>query len=279
MPNYKNIIHPVNIFGVGRSGTTLLSALISSTNTIQNCNETFGIIMGTWSGALASEFSDDKIAVGVAKELYAVKSVHGALINSMPSNKESWVQKIAGIPNNFVWDTFISEKDKQDFQGYSYVMPASMIISALQQAFPFALNILIARNPLEIAMSRSNYSGWDRSDILSDIDVAFRFYSLFKNQFVITLGYSMLVKKEPSFIENIFNSIGVKFSVDYMDVFKHSFVPSKTPSLLTKENINEYIIDKPLKDNEINKLRSIYQSYSELNLLSEFPDYLYCHVF
>jgi hypothetical protein len=279
MPNYKNIIHPVNIFGVGRSGTTLLSALISSTDTIQNCNETFGVIMGTWSGALASEFSDDKIAVGVAKELYAVKSVHGALINAMPSNKESWIQKIAGIPNNFVWETFISEKDKQHFHGYSYVMPASMVISALQQTFPFSLNVLIARNPLEIAISRSSYSGWDRSDTLSDIDVAYRFYILLKNQFVNTIGYSILAKKEPAFISNIFNSIGVKFSLDYMDVFKHKFVPSKTSILLTEENINKYIIANPLTNNEINKLQSIYQSYSELNLLSEFPDYLYCHVF
>ena len=102
MPNKRNIEAPINLHGLGRSGTTLLQNLIGESPDIQTCNETAGLIYCAWRAGEAALLSSDT-SRALAAEVLPRHLVHLSLMSSMPSRKPRWSQKIGGLPNQVVW--------------------------------------------------------------------------------------------------------------------------------------------------------------------------------
>jgi len=112
MPNHANVAGPINIHGIGRSGTTLLQNILASSGFIQTCNETAGAVFSCYRGGQLLNPSVDKEATGRPGDAaVAVKAVHAALVATLPSQKPCWCQKVGGIPNWVVWENLIRESD------------------------------------------------------------------------------------------------------------------------------------------------------------------------
>lgn len=275
MPSYSNVNAPLNIFGAGRSGTTLLQALLCSSGWIQNCNETLGLVLGTWSGSKFSSLSSDKEVLAITSDQIAIGAVQGALVGALQSSKGGWTQKLAGLPNNFVWEPYITNEDVLLFSDL-YAFPAKFYWNCLERCFPNAINILIVRNPLEIALSRIDYSKWRRDDVLMDLAVLYRAYEMNAHYFHLVVSYERLRERSEDYVRNMFERLGLQFAIDSMTVFDHRFVGGSDDRqrLNTDEAALEYIGSNSFSSSEVKALRSISISYSKLGVPGEFPNYL-----
>lgn len=275
MPNPSNVSSPINLYGVGRSGTSLLMDLFARVPWIQNCNETLGLVFGAWSGALFSEFSHDRTGVGVAKRHFAINAVHGALVGAMPTDKAVWAQKLAGIPNNFVWEPYITAQDKATF-GDLYSFPFALYKEVIAASFPNAVNVLVVRDPLEVALSRQDFSGWDRSSVLIDVAVAMRTFELIKDRFSFIVHYGALKHRDSAYVQAIFDSLGVPFDERVMAAYDrvHAAGSGKRRRIAGAADYDAYVTELPWSERELVALRSIARSFQALGVPQEYPDYL-----
>jgi hypothetical protein len=165
MPNAANVEAPINVLGIGRSGTTMLCAAIASALKFQNCAETATAVFATYAAHLQG-LSDDRTGGGTANSILAIGAVRGALIGAMPTDKSGWVQKVAGIPKNLRWEDVITPTDRE--YGGDFAFPYTWYWTVLERCFPRSINILSARNPLDIVASRQSMSGWQPKETWRD---------------------------------------------------------------------------------------------------------------
>jgi len=170
VPNYSNITAPINIHGIGRSGTTLLQNMLGATGVIQVCNETAGLVFACYRGAEASLFSDDRDPPNCHKS-DSVCAVHASLCAIAPSSKPRWCQKLGGLPTHIVWN--MKTAADLDHAGEPFAFPFDWYWTALRGCFPAARNILIVRDYRDVIISRHRFSGWQVADIAADMAVYF----------------------------------------------------------------------------------------------------------
>ena len=120
MPNKRNIEAPINLHGLGRSGTTLLQNLIGESPDIQTCNETAGLIDCAWRAGEAALLSSDTSRALVA-EVLPRHLVHLSLMSSMSSRNPQWSQKIGGLPNQVAWNNITT--DDRDYARGPFPFP------------------------------------------------------------------------------------------------------------------------------------------------------------
>jgi hypothetical protein len=166
MPNFESVNAPINVMGVGRSGSSLLLAAVAGAYGYQNCGETMQAILGTYFG-FSSGQSHDRDGGPLSHEDLARTAVHAAIVAAMPSSKPGWVQKLAGIPKLMVLDSKIEKADR-DYGG-AYAFPYSWYWEVLANLFPAGKNILCIRNPVDICSSRQSMSAWAPRDVWLDV--------------------------------------------------------------------------------------------------------------
>ena len=168
MPNAENISAPINIHGVGRSGTTLLQNILGTTGDVQVCNETPALVFGAYRGGELTAGSADR---DVTPTNGAVAAVQGALRAVLPSAKRRWCQKLGGILHFIKWD-MINEADR-DYAAKPYPFPYSWYWRVLRESFPNSTDVLIVRDYRDVIISRQQYSGWQPADIAADVATYF----------------------------------------------------------------------------------------------------------
>jgi hypothetical protein len=168
MPNPENISAPINIHGIGRSGTTLLQNIIGATDHLQVCNETPGLIFAPYRGGELTSGSTDR---DTAPASGAVAAVHAVLCAVLPSGKRRWCQKLGGIPNFITWDMI--DDDDRHYATEPYPFPYTWYWRVLRESFPDSADVLILRDYRDVIISRHQHSGWKPSDIASDVAIYF----------------------------------------------------------------------------------------------------------
>lgn len=166
MPNPTNVSAPINIFGIGRSGTTLLQNILGTSGFIQVCNETNDFVCGCWRSGELLNPSHDRQATGDTNA-WTMRALHAALCAALPSDKPSWCQKLAGIPKHINWDNLLSADD------FAYApelpFPYAWYWRAISQAFPHSSDVLILRDYRDVIISRNLLSQWAPKSIGEDI--------------------------------------------------------------------------------------------------------------
>jgi hypothetical protein len=168
MPNPGNISAPINIHGIGRSGTTLLQNILGATDDLQVCNETLGLVFAPYRGGELTSGSADRDTAPISG---AVAAVHAALCAVLPSGKRRWCQKLGGLPNLIIWD-MINDADR-DYATKPYPFPYTWYWRVLRESFPNSCDVLIIRDYRDVIISRHQYSGWKSACIASDVAVYF----------------------------------------------------------------------------------------------------------
>ncbi len=171
MPNPANVASPINIHGIGRSGTTLIQNLLGCYSFIQVCSETPGLVFHAHRGGELLLGSHDKEALGLPGDgRVAARAVQAALCTLLASPKPVWCQKLGGIPNSIVWDGLITDEDR-DYATLPYPFPYAWYWRVLRQAFPLSVDLLTLRDWRDVVMSRANYSDYRPLDTLEGLAV------------------------------------------------------------------------------------------------------------
>ena len=164
MPNATNVISPINIHGIGRSGTTLIQNVMGRTGFIQTCNEMAPFVLGAFRSAQLGVPSTDKEVHGCAGDTgLAVRAVHAGMCSVCPSSKPAWSQKLGGIPNQIVW-SMITPADR-DFAAKPYPFPYQWVWDAIAAMFPLSKDILMLRDYRDILISGTKFFGHPPADL------------------------------------------------------------------------------------------------------------------
>ena len=171
MPNPANVISPINIHGIGRSGTTLIQNLLGCFPFIQVCNETPGLVFHAHRGGELLLGSHDKEALGLPGDGRAgPRAVHAAMCALLASPKPVWCQKLGGIPNSLSWNGLITEADR-DYAAEPYPFPYAWYWRVLRHSFPLSTDLLTLRGWRDVVMSRANYSDYRPLEMVETLAV------------------------------------------------------------------------------------------------------------
>jgi hypothetical protein len=165
MPTHETVDSPINVMGIGRSGTTLLCSAVSLARAYQNCGETSDAIFAAYAG-FSRGFTDQRIGGQIPHSELAVAAVRAALVAVMPTETAGWVQKVAGIPKLIEWKHLIDDDDRR--YGGSRLFPYNWYWRVLAETFPNSVNILCIRNPYDVSASRLSMSGWSARGTWND---------------------------------------------------------------------------------------------------------------
>lgn len=224
MPNPHNVAAPINIHGIGRSGTTLLQNILGSSGFIQVCNETNGFVFSCYRGGEVLNASHDKQAPGGAAAT-ATRSLHAALCAAMPSDKPSWCQKLGGIPNCMVWDGLIEEADRS-YAPETYPFPYAWFWRALRHAFAHSTDILILRDWRDVVVSRSRFSGYRAEAVVDDLAVYYNIMAHPASRIDHSVRYESLVATPDATVAELFDRIGLVYSEQRLQAMEWYAAPS-----------------------------------------------------
>ncbi len=160
MPSIENIARPITLIGFGRSGTSLLSAMIAAHTEVDFVGETAQPIFWTWLGAEQSQGLVRPTIIAdapVPGELACALAVRGAMLGQFPSDRPRWMHKPIGVPESF-WYLKLTSRDC-----------GTWYWKALSSSFPDGHFITILRNPIDVAISARLYWGFETAQIVSQL--------------------------------------------------------------------------------------------------------------
>ena len=205
MPQQNNIEAPINIHGIGRSGTTLLQNVLGQSPDIQTCNETAGLIYCTWRAGESALLSSDTDAP-VAPGGLPCRLVHMALLAAMPSRKRRWTQKLGGLPNQVVWDSITA--DDLDYASTPFRFPYTWYWRVQRTAFPASRDVLIIRDYRDVVVSRALFSQWNAPATAAAVAVYFNILSHPAAKIDHCVKFDDLVGDPPEATVALFRAVG-----------------------------------------------------------------------
>ena len=228
MPSSDNICAPINIHGIGRSGTTLLQNLLAETGHVQVCNETGGMIFSCYRGGEVALLSDDTDSLLSAAELPATIA-RVALCVAMPSRKRRWCQKLGGIPNHVVWS--MTTTADRDYASQPYPFPYEWYWHVLRDNFPASRDVLILRDYRDIIVSRYQLSGWPPADMAAAIAVYFNLMAHPMAKIDHVVLFRDLVSHPEATVTDILAALGIESELDPLKAMSWYAAPSGTRDL------------------------------------------------
>jgi SAM-dependent methyltransferase len=215
MPNATNIASPINIHGIGRSGTTVIQNVLNRTGFIQTCNEMAPFVFSTYRGAQLGVPSHDKEAPGLPGDsVLAVRAVHGAMCAAYSSSKPSWSQKLGGIPNQVVW-SMTSEADRA-FAAEPYPFPYQWYWDTVHHLFPQGKDILILRDYRDILISGVEMFHQPLEDLAKNLAVYFNILAHPASRIDHVVRFEQLIADPAKTLDALFGAIGIQFRDDYL---------------------------------------------------------------
>ena len=224
VPNPANVTAPINIHGIGRSGTTLLQNILGISGFIQMCNETNDFVCGCYrAGELLNPTHDRQAAGGIGA--WTTRALHAALCAALPSDKPSWCQKMIGIPKAIVWDQLISEEDLA-FAAQPCPFPYQWYWNILSQAFPYGIDILMLRDYRDVIVSRNLLSNWSPEEIAKDIAIHYNLMAHPASHVGRVIRFEQLVAAPADVIFTLCNHLGITYSDAFLEGMNWYAVPS-----------------------------------------------------
>jgi hypothetical protein len=205
VPNARNVEAPINLHGIGRSGTTLLQNLLGAVGDVQICNELASLVFCSFRGAEVALTSDDTDAA--AAEAGPTAAVHAALCAVMPSNKTHWCQKLGGLPKDICWT--MTESDDLEYASEPFPFPYRWFWHVLATSFPLSKDVLILRDYRDIIVSRHLHSGWDLDDIAADVAIYFNITAHQAAKIDCVIKYEDLVAAPDETIHRLVSHLGL----------------------------------------------------------------------
>ena len=206
MPNHRNIAAPINVHGIGRSGTTLLQNILGATGEVQVCNETAGLVFCCYRGAEVSSGSDDRDVSAFSADI-RVAAVRAALCAVLPSDKPCWCQKLGGLPNYIRWDMVAS--DDRAYAAEPYAFPYRWFWDVLRTTFPDSKDVLILRDYRDVIVSRHHYSGWRPEEIAADVAVYLNLMAHDASKIDCVIRYEDLVARPEKVVHRLMSALGL----------------------------------------------------------------------
>ena len=228
MPNPGNVCAPINIHGIGRSGTTLLQNILAATGHVQVCNETAGMVLCCYRGGEVALLSDDSESTLGHAELPAA-IVRAALCTTMPSRKPHWCQKLGGIPNQVVWN--MTTTADHNYASLPYPFPYEWYWRAVHDAFPSSKDVLILRDYRDVIISRYRHSRWPATDIASDVAVYFNLLAHPMAEFDHVILFQDLVAQPKATVAGMLTALDVESEQDALRAMEYYAVPSDSRDL------------------------------------------------
>jgi hypothetical protein len=223
MPNATNVTAPVNIFGIGRSGTTLLQNILGTSGFIQICNETNDFVCGCWRAGELLNPSHDRQATG-DKDAWTTRALHAALCAALPSEKPSWCQKLAGIPKDINWDILISADDLAYAPELPF--PYEWYWRAISRAFPHSSDVLIVRDYRDVVISWNLRSQWAPKSIGEDIALHYNLMAHAASRIRHVIRLEALVAQPESVIFALCDFLGIQYASSFLEAMNWYAAPS-----------------------------------------------------
>jgi hypothetical protein len=222
-----NVPAPINLHGVGRSGTTLLQNLLGAIGDVQICNELSSLVFCTYRGAEVALTSDDtNVSAADASPVVAVRA---ALCAIMPSDKTHWCQKLGGLPKDICW-TMTGCEDLA-YASEPFPFPYRWFWNVLATSFPLSKDVLIIRDYRDVIVSRHLHSGWHPDDIAADIAIYLNLMAHPAAKLDCVIKYEDLVSAPDETIHRLVSSLGLTGSEMAMRAMAWHASPSSGENL------------------------------------------------
>jgi hypothetical protein len=227
MPNATNITSPINIHGIGRSGTTLMQNILNETHIVQTCNEMTHLVFCCFRGAQLAIPSHDKEVPGLPGDpILPIRAVHGAMCAAYSSSKPSWSQKLGGIPNGVVWD-MITQADL-DFASAPYPFPYQWYWDAVSSLFPLSKNILMLRDYRDVVVSGAKFFSQPPARIAADMAVYFNLLAHPASRIAHIIRFETLVIQPEPVMAELFAYLGLQYNRDILGAMNWYAAPTRT---------------------------------------------------
>lgn len=249
-----NILAPITLIGLGRSGTSFLEKAFEASQSVYASGETLGLLIGGYAGALDS-FFDSEFCVHSSREAFAASVVRRSFSSLFPieDNKYTrWFHKPAGIPKMIDWGRYREDSDKESF-------PVSFYWEAFENVFPDAEYLTVLRNPWDIVASRIAFSGWGEEGGWKDINTLYQIIESRLDKMNVVF-FDDLIDSPESTIENIFSRFDLGIPNDLKQIIKKRVFP--TPKDGLQEVYNSLKGPSYSEDNK-NRILNIWQQHEK----------------
>ena len=229
MPNKDNITSPITLFGINRSGTSVLYRAIVEHPSVDGCGESASLIFTTWraleqiSGLTRYGKIDSKDYGADAAVL-----VRRAFLKVFPSDKTEWAQKPIGVP-----------RIHRDFPG---VEPHSDAFvewywTAFRRSFPRSRNFAILRHPLDTVASATKYLGCDDAVVWRSLKFLYAALAKGKDDMRIVVRYSDMIADPAAALKRICDAVELQFVPRMTRTFNKLHVPVRGTMYGSEEDL------------------------------------------
>tara|TARA_Y100001001_G_C7921513_1_gene278817 strand:+ start:67 stop:864 length:798 start_codon:yes stop_codon:yes gene_type:complete len=221
-----NILAPITLIGLGRSGTSFLEKAFDASESVYASGETLGLLIGTYAGALDS-FFDSEFCDHNSRESFAASIVRKTFLSLFPiedNNYNRWFHKPAGIPKMIDWNRYRGNSDKGN-------CPVNFYWEAFDNVFPNAEYLTVLRNPWDIVASRIVFSGWDEEGGWEDIN---SLYELLEDRLerMHVIFFDDLIERPEEIIKGLFANLKIDIPSNIQEVIETKVFPTQKDSLL-----------------------------------------------
>ena len=213
MPSENNVTSPINLVSFGRSGTSLISAMLYASPEIDFVGETAQLIFFTW---LAAERSLNIVRTNlhgsapVARDDFCAAAVRGAFRAVFPSSRSRWLQKPIGVPEAF-W-----------LQKATGVDCAEWYWTAMNASFPDALTFTVLRNPIDVAVSAHLYWGYDCREIVAQLGEMADLIVHPRSRVAFAVDFNALTKEPSRQIQIMCERLHLDFAPSMLDAMNQA---------------------------------------------------------
>lgn len=163
MPNQTNIQRPITLIGLGRSGTSAMTEILSYHPDIDNIGEGSPMVWDIYESVRLASLNmryPTSLHKDITRKSLPEKAVCDLFLSSFYSDKPAWVVKLIG-PIGRMTDLFDSRESDEAFVDWYF--------GTLNACFPQAHILTIVRDPIEYARSARRYWGTSFKNVIRDL--------------------------------------------------------------------------------------------------------------
>lgn len=198
MPAPKNITRPITLIGNGRSGTSLVSKVLSAHPDCYFAGETVNLIHGVWRSLECSLPANRHSAIP--------ETIQRQFLHLFPSKHRHWMQKPIGIP--IIARTFGDESEFYDWYW-----------EVLEQTFPDARFFTVLRHPLDVLISSDEWWDYGLPAIIESNRKIAKLLTHPRSKVEFAVNYHELISNPREQVTRLFEAISISPHTKCFEVF------------------------------------------------------------
>ena len=198
MPTPKNITKPITLIGNGRSGTSLVSKVLSAHPDCFFAGETVNLIHSVWRSLECSLPANRHTAIP--------ETLRRQFLYLFPSKQRHWMQKPIGIP--IISRTF---GDESDFYDWYWEVP--------DQTFPDARFFTVLRHPLDILISSDEWWDYGLPAIIESNRKIAKLLTHPRSKVTLAVNYHELIANPGEQVTRLFEGIDIPTHARCLEMF------------------------------------------------------------